>query len=71
MRITKEDVEIKTAHVNSELAKYNKPFRIKFSFRNNYYVLERDDTYGVLVAGTKRELYQYLSAMLNGIDFIS
>jgi len=78
MRITESDVRVKLDYLNELLTAINSPFRLNFSFRYNYYVLEEVNasdnlptaTYNYC-AGTKRECYDYLCAMLRGIDIYS
>lgn len=78
MHINESDVRIKVKHMNDLLTAIESPYRLKFSFRYNYYVLEEVNANNDLptaqdryCAGSKRECYNYICAMLHGIDLHS
>lgn len=77
MTITKQDVELRVERINELLAATDTNRRIRFSGRNDYHVIEEtcaQDMYSAYgepyVAGTKRECYNYVCAMLKAFDLL-
>lgn len=75
MRIRQSDVMNKLDYLNQLLAQKGSSLRVTYSGRYSYNVLEETRandlsyrTYGVLCSGTKKECYEYVCAMLRGID---
>jgi hypothetical protein len=73
MRIQESDIMIQLDGVNEILAKINSEWRIRFSGRYGYSVLEKVAANSNLpysdpiVAGTKKECYVYAAALLRGM----
>ena len=72
--ITKQDIQICLDGINNVLAQRNASYRLALHGRYNYSVIEKVkamDEYisfgDPLVAGTKRECYNYVCALLRGM----